>query len=135
MNDIEKLVKKNTSKHKNGSFKKALRNAINGCLYAFFSQKNFIIHFIVSVVVLLLALWLKVSFERFLFLLLVILFCLTIEIANTVFEKTVDLITDEWNPKAKLAKDLAAGMMLMASIGSLIIGFLILLPPLLAKFL
>ena len=69
------------------------------------------------------------------FLLLVILFCLTIEIANTVFEKTVDLITDEWNPKAKLAKDLAAGMMLMASIGSLIIGFLILLPPLLAKLL
>jgi len=135
MNDIEKLIENNTSKYKNGSLKKALGNALQGCLYAFFSQRNFIIHFIVSIVVLLLALWLKVSFERFLFLLLVILFCLTIEIANTVIEKTVDLITDEWNPKAKLVKDLAAGMMLMVSIGSLIIGFLILLPPLLAKFL
>jgi diacylglycerol kinase len=50
--------------------------------------------------------------------------------ANTAFEKTVDLVTEKYNPKAKIAKDLAAGTMLMASIGLAVLGFLILLPPL-----
>jgi len=99
------------------------------------TQKNFIVHFVLSLLVVVLAWWLKISFERFLFLLFAILFGLTIEMANTAFEKTVDLITEEWHPKAKIAKDLAGGMVLLASVGLAIIGFLILFPPLWQKFL
>ena len=62
-----------------------------------------------------------------------IFFCLTVELGNTAIEKTVDLFTERWNHKAKIAKDLAAGMMLLASLGSVIIGVLILLPPLLQR--
>lgn len=119
--------------HKSKNFKQALGNAWQGCFYAFKSQRNFVFHFIISILVILLALWLKISFERFLFLLMAIFFCLTVELGNTAIEKTVDLFTERWNHKAKIAKDLAAGMMLLASLGSVIIGVLILLPPLLQR--
>ena len=55
------------------------------------------------------------------------------ELGNTAIEKTVDLVTEKWNHKAKIAKDLSAGMMLLASLGSLLVGALILLPPLIEK--
>ena len=116
-------------------WKMTFKNALAGCCYALTTQKNFIVHFVLSLLVVVLAWWLKISFERFLFLLFAILFGLTIEMANTAFEKTVDLITEEWHPKAKIAKDLAGGMVLLASVGLAIIGFLILFPPLWQKFL
>jgi len=83
--------------------------------------------------VIILALWLDISFEKFLFLIITIIFCLTVELGNTAIEKTVDLVTEKWNHKAKVAKDLSAGMMLLASLGSLLVGALILLPPLIEK--
>jgi diacylglycerol kinase (ATP) len=115
------------------SWKAAFKNAFEGCFYAFTTQRNFIIHLILSLLAIILAWWLKISFERFLFLIFAIVFGLTIEMVNTAFEKTIDLITEEFNLKAKIAKDLAAGMMLLVSLGLAIIGFLILFPPLWTK--
>ena len=117
------------------SWQMVFNNAFNGLLFAFKTQRNFIIHLIISFLVIILAFWLKISFGRFLILLLLILFCLVVEMANKVVEKTVDLITDKWNPRAKIAKDLAAGMMLLACIGAVIVGLLILFPPLWQKLL
>lgn len=106
------------------------KNAVEGCLYAFRTQKNFKVHFVVSLFVVVLAFWLKIPFERFLILLFGIVFGLTVEMANTAFEKTVDLVTEEWRLKAKLAKDVSAGMVFLASAGLSVLGLLILLPPL-----
>lgn len=111
------------------------KNAFNGCFYAFKTQKNFKIHLGLSLFVLILAVWLKISLTKFLFLVLAITFGLTAEMVNTAFEKTVDLITEEYHPKAKIAKDVSAGMMLVVSIGLAILGALILLPPLWQKLL
>ena len=122
---------KNYKKSKN--WKMVFKNAFSGLLFAFKTQKNFIVHFIISFLVIATAVWLKVSFGKTLILLLVIIFCLVVEMANTTVEKTVDLITDKWNPKAKIVKDLAAGMMLLASVGAIAVGFLILFPPLWQK--
>lgn len=122
---------KNYKKAKN--WKMVFGNALNGLLFAFKTQRNFIIHFIIAFLVIALAIWLKITFGRFIILLLLIVFCLVVEMANTVVEKTVDLITDKWNPKAKIAKDLAAGMMLLASLGAIAVGLLILFPPLWQK--
>ncbi len=119
--------------NKSRNFKEALGNAWEGFWYAVKTQKNFVFHFSISVLVIILALWLNVSFERFLFLLITIIFCLTVELGNTAIEKTVDLVTEKWNHKAKIAKDLSAGMMLLASLGSLIVGIIVLLPPLIQK--
>jgi diacylglycerol kinase len=111
------------------------KNAIEGCFYAFQTQKNFQVHFFLSFLVTVLAFWLKIPFERFLLLILAITFGLTMEMANTAFEKTVDLIIEKYHPKAKIAKDVSAGMMLIVSIGLAILGALILLPPLWQKLL
>lgn len=115
------------------NWKMVFGNALNGLLFAFKTQRNFIFHFIISFLVIILAIWLKITFGRFIILLLLIVFCLVVEMANTVVEKTVDLITNKWDPKAKIAKDLAAGMMLLASLGAVLVGLLILLPPLWQK--
>ncbi len=115
---------------KNNNWFDVFANAANGCVYGLKTQKNFKIHLLLSLLVLLLAQWLQIPFERFLLLIMAIIFGFTVEMANTAFEKTVDLVTEKYNPKAKIAKDLAAGTMLMASIGLAVLGFLILLPPL-----
>jgi len=76
---------------------------------------------------------LRISFEKTLVLLLVIVFLLVVEMGNTAVERTVDLITDKWSPKARIVKDLGAGMVLIASLGAVVVGFLILFPPLWQK--
>ncbi|MFC1727389.1 diacylglycerol kinase family protein [Patescibacteria group bacterium] len=116
---------------KNWAF--TFHNAWNGCWYAFSTQKNFLIHALVSLFVLLLGLWLKISFEKYLLLIMAIFWGFTIEMANTVIEKIVDWITKDYHPQAKIIKDVSAGMMLLLSVGLALLGILILLPPLLNR--
>lgn len=122
---------KNYKKHK--TWQKVFANAFNGLLFALRTQRNFVVHFFIAFLVIVMAYWLKITFGRFLILILLIIFCLVVEMANTTVEKTVDLITDKWDPKAKIAKDLAAGMVLLACLGSALVGLLILFPPLWQK--
>ena len=119
---------------KNQNWSATFINALNGCFYSLKTQRNFKIHLVISFLVIGLSLWLKISKIEFLIIVFAIVFGLVMEMANTAFEKTVDLITEEYHSKAKIAKDVSAGMMLVASIGLAILGFLILLPPLVRKF-
>ncbi|PJE68908.1 diacylglycerol kinase [Candidatus Shapirobacteria bacterium CG10_big_fil_rev_8_21_14_0_10_38_14] len=109
------------------------KNAFQGVIYAFQTQRNFKIHLFLSFLVVFLAIWLDISKTEFLFLTLAIIFGLTVEMANTAFEKTVDLVIEKYHPQAKIAKDVSAGMMLIASFGLALMGLLILLPPLWQK--
>ncbi len=127
------MEKNNKSDFKNGNWLQAFKSALVGCRYAFTTQKNFIVHFLLSLFVLFLALWLRVSYERFLFLILAIFLGLTVEMINTTVEKIVDLMVEKYHPAAKIIKDLSAGVMLIVSIGAAIIGFLVLFPPLWQK--
>jgi len=119
---------------KNGSWGKTFKNAFIGCWYAFTTQKNFIVHLILSLFVLLLALWLQVPYERFLFLVLAVFLGFAVEMINTTLEKVVDLITEDYHPTAKIVKDLSAGVMLVVSIGTAVIGFLVILPSFWRRF-
>jgi len=121
-------------KAKNNSWLRTFKNAFAGCWYAFTTQKNFIVHFIISLLVLLLALWLQVSYERFLFLVLAVFLGFAVEMINTMVEKIVDLITQRYHPVAKIIKDLSAGVMLIVSVGVAVIGFLVIFPPLWRRF-
>jgi len=118
---------------KNQSWWQSFKNAINGLVFAFKTQRNFKVHLVISFLVLIFSLWLLISLEKFLFLLLAIFLGLTAEMANTAFEKTLDVVNGSYNPKIKIAKDVAAGMMLLMAVGLALIGLLILLPPFLAK--
>lgn len=113
---------------KDKSWTKTFENACNGCAYAFRTQRNFKIHLILSLSVLFFSWFFKITRGEFLFLLIAIIFGLVIEMANTAFEKTVDLVTQDFSPKAKIAKDVSAGMMLVTSIGLSILAVLIFAP-------
>ena len=118
---------------KNQNWWQSFKNAIDGLVFAFKTQRNFKVHLVISFLVLIFSLWLSINLENFLFLLLAIFLGLTVEMANTAFEKTLDAVNGSYDPKIKIAKDVAAGMMLLMAVGLALIGLLILLPPFLAK--
>jgi len=84
------------------------------------------VHFIATLVVLLAALFLRVSPIEFALLALSILFVLFAELINTAIEAAVDLVSPDFHPLAKIAKDTAAGAVLVAACGAGIMGYLIL---------
>lgn len=83
-------------------------------------------HFIAAVLVLLAALFLRVSALEFALLALSILFVLCAELFNTSVEAVVDMVSPGFHPLAKTAKDTAAGAVLVAACGAAIMGYLIL---------
>jgi diacylglycerol kinase (ATP) len=83
-------------------------------------------HFLVAAVVLLLALILKVTPVEFVLLAISVSFVLFAEMINTAVELVVDLVTVEYHPLAKLAKDVAAGSVLLSVVGAVVTGYLIL---------
>jgi len=118
---------------RNQKWSTSFKNALGGIFYALRTQRNFKVHIVLSFAVLALAFWLEISLAKFLFLVLAITFGLVVEMANTAFEKTLDAVSEEYNSKIKVAKDVSAGMMLLASVGLAILGILIFLPPLWEK--
>jgi diacylglycerol kinase (ATP) len=84
------------------------------------------IHFIAAIAVLLAVLFLKVSPVEFALLALSILAVLCAEMFNTAIEAVVDLVSPDYHPLAKIAKDTAAGAVLITACGAAIMGYLIL---------
>jgi diacylglycerol kinase (ATP) len=83
-------------------------------------------HFLAAIVVLLTALFLRVSPLEFSLLALSVLVVLCTEMINTAVEAVVDLVSPEYHPLAKIAKDTAAGAVLLAACGAGITGYLVL---------
>jgi len=83
-------------------------------------------HFLSALVVLLAALFLRVTPLEFALLSLSVLFVLFAELINTAVEAVVDLVTPDFHPLAKVAKDTAAGAVMVAAMGAAIIGYMIL---------
>ncbi|MBM7584719.1 undecaprenol kinase [Bacillus pakistanensis] len=89
---------------------------------------NIRFHVLVAVLTIFLGFTLKVTPTEWLILLLTMFVMISLELVNTAIERTVDLVTDDFKPLAKQAKDVAAGAVLIFSIGSIIIGVIIFLP-------
>ena len=112
----------------------SFKYAFQGLSYAFFSQRNFRIHVFIGFLVILLSIWLGLSFSNFAILVLIIATVLVLELINTSLEAVVDLaIGQQFHPIARIAKDCAAASVLVGALSSLIIALLILLPPTLQK--
>lgn len=109
-------------------FYKSFHFALQGIHYALKYDQNLVIHFIVACFVVLLSIVLDVSPFEMGILGVTILLVISTEMINSAIEKMVDLITKEHRAEAKIAKDVAAGMVLLTSVGAVIIGFLIFLP-------
>jgi diacylglycerol kinase (ATP) len=100
--------------------------AIEGILYTARTQKHMRHHFTAALLVLTIALLLRVSSVEFMLLALAISFVLFAELLNTAIEVVVDMISPEFHPMAKIAKDVAAGAVLVAAFGTAIMGYLVL---------
>ena len=114
------------NKFQSRSFSKSVTYALNGLRLAFRSQRNFRKHLIIAIFSLSLAILLKVSIVEFCIILFANMFVLVIEMLNSVIEFVIDAYyKNKWAKLAKLAKDIAAGAVLVSATTSAIIATLI----------
>ncbi|MDQ3874197.1 MAG: diacylglycerol kinase [Actinomycetota bacterium] len=99
--------------------------AFEGIIHVLRTQRNMRIHFAIAVAVLVLALATGVSKLELIALMLSIAFVLIAEMINSAIEGAVDVATTSFDPMAKLAKDMAAGAVLVATINAVAVGFLV----------
>ncbi len=108
----------------------SFRFAAEGMWYAVRTQRNLRIHFGAAAIVMTLAVWLHVSRFAWAVLVLLIGLVLAAELINTVVEAVVDLISPDFHPLAKIAKDVAAAAVLTVSVTAVVVGLFLLGPPL-----
>jgi diacylglycerol kinase (ATP) len=99
--------------------------AIEGVIHVLRTQRNMRIHFAVAVAVLVIAAAVGVSKIELIVLLISIAFVLIAEMINTAIEGAIDAATTSFDPMAKLAKDIAAGAVLIASVNAVAVGYLV----------
>jgi diacylglycerol kinase (ATP) len=99
--------------------------AFEGIIHVLRTQRNMRIHFLAAVVVLVAALAVGVSKLELIALLLAIAFVFITEMINSALEQAIDVATTSFDPLAKLAKDIAAGAVLIATVNAIAIGYLV----------
>ena len=99
--------------------------AFAGIIHVLRTQRNMRIHFLAAVVVLVAAVWMGVSKLELIALLLAIAFVFITEMINSAIEQAIDVATTSFDPLAKLAKDIAAGAVLIATVNAVAIGYLV----------
>jgi diacylglycerol kinase (ATP) len=99
--------------------------AFEGIIHVLRTQRNMRIHFAIAVVVLVAALVVGVGRLELVALLIAISFVLIAEMLNTALEAGIDVATTSFDPLAKLAKDIAAGAVLIATINAVAVGYLV----------
>jgi diacylglycerol kinase (ATP) len=112
-------------------FREWLRSAnfaIEGILHAAKTQRHLRYHFFTAAAVLFFSYALGVSRTEFLIISLSVIAVLLAEMFNTAVESIVDIISPEHSEKARIAKDIAAGAVLITAVGVAVIGYIILFP-------
>ena len=115
-------------------FFKSFVYAFNGILSAFKTEQNLLVQTIFGIIVIGLGFFLKLSNVE---LVIVILTCglvIALELVNTAIEYVVDMAMPEIHPLAKIAKDVAAGAVLITAFTAFIVGLIIYLPKIIALF-
>jgi len=112
---------------------RSFRYAFHGWWFVIRTQKNAWIHALVSITVIFLGFWLKLSAWDWAVIIIAIAMVWTAEFLNTALEAVVDLASPERNQLAKVGKDVGAAAVLITASSSAVIGLLILGPPLWAR--
>lgn len=110
------------------AFTKSFVYAWAGVWYVMRTQRNARVHLGVAILVIALAAVLHLSPGEIALLVAMIALVIALEMLNTVVEAIVDLVTVDYHPLAKIAKDVAAGSVLVAAIGAACVGILVLGP-------
>ena len=107
--------------------------AFQGWYYVLRNEQNAWIHAVITVLVIFLAFWLDLPTRDWAVILLAIVMVWAAEFFNTAIESIVDLVSPDKHPLAKVGKDVGAAAVLIAALTSVLIGLLILGPPLLKR--
>ena len=99
--------------------------AVEGVIHVLRTQRNLRIHFAVAFVVLVIALVINVTKVDLIALLISITFVLIAEMLNSAIEAAIDIATTSFDPNAKIAKDIAAGAVLIASANAVVVGYIV----------
>ncbi len=109
-------------------------NAIEGILFAAKNERHLRYHLYAAVLVLLLSYLLGIPRTEFLIISVFVILVLLAEMVNTAIEYLVDMVSAEYSEKARIAKDVSAGAVLITAFGAVIAGYIILFPYLEAVF-
>ena len=122
----QKKSKENEEKDKrlkNSGFIDAWKNATNGIIYATTTQGNIKKQLIIAIIVVIASLFFNLSKAEFLCFMFTIVLIIFAEMVNTAIETVVDLYVDVYHPKAKIAKDVAAGGVVITAINAVIVAY------------
>jgi diacylglycerol kinase len=108
----------------------SFRYAFAGIWHTLKTERNAQIHLSIASAIFIIGLLLRLSLTEWAILALTTGFVFATEMLNTVAEAAMDYATTEFNPQVKVVKDVAAGAVLIAAITAVIVGLLILGPPL-----
>lgn len=108
----------------------SFRYAWEGIVTSFRTQRHVRFHCVAAVLVIAAAIALSLPARDIALLLLVIALVISLELVNTAIEAVVDLAAPEWHRLGKIAKDAAAGAVLVAAVFAVVIGILIFYEPL-----
>ena len=106
----------------------SFKNAFSGVVWSFRTQPNFRIHTLLSLLVIFTAFFFQIERIEYVVLVFAIVLGFASEMLNTSVEAMTDLITTEWKTEAKIAKDVAAGMMLLTAVGTTLIALVVFYP-------
>lgn len=106
---------------RNGTFACAAR----GIFYTIKTQRNMRIHCVVALAALGLSWFFKITAAELLWIILAIFMMFIAEIFNTALEVVIDLVCPQYHPMAGIAKDVAAGAVLVAALHAVVVGFFV----------
>ena len=117
------MDKKKDSRLYNKNFIEARENAFSGIAHGFKTQRNLKIQLVAGIIVIILGIVLKISNAEWAILMLAVFLVLGTEMMNTAVEAVVDLCTEEYHEKAKIAKDVAAGAVVLTSVNAVVVSY------------
>lgn len=109
-------------------FLNSFKYAFQGILTSFKSERNMKVHFLIMFLVIIFGFLYKISKLEWMICIILFVIVISGELINTAIEITVDIAMPEKNEKAKKAKDVSAGAVLVLAIGAAIIGLIIFIP-------
>ena len=112
---------------------RAFGHAFRGLWHVLRTQRNAWVHALATSLAILLAFWLRLPARDWAVLFVTIALVWTAEFINTALEAVVDLASPQHHPLAKVGKDVGAAAVLLAALAAILVGLLVLGPPLWEK--
>lgn len=128
---------KKQSAHKKMSFKRfldSIKYSIAGLTYSYRNEQSLWLHGISSILAIILGLFLDITFNQWAIIIIALVVVLAVELLNTAIEATVDLVTKDIHPLAKIAKDCGSAAAFVSGVASAVICLVIFLPKIFAMF-